>query len=94
MSTIKVRFVDELPPRAKTGRKPGKGKYAKVADKLRKQPGRWAWIASVQGRNQVYSLRSRLTAYGVQVAIRVANGGWYRVYARYNPKTIDSTPSE
>lgn len=87
MSNIKVRFVDELPLPSKTGRKPGKGKYARVAERLRKQPGRWAWVASVKTRAQTNSLRSHFARYGIQVAVRVNSGGWHRVYARYNPKT-------
>lgn len=88
MSTVKVRFVEAVPPIASSGgRKKGRtaGKYAKVVKTLTANPNRWALVDSVQKKSRAMYAQRILGTHGVKVAIRKAGGNWFRVYACYMP---------
>lgn len=87
---IKVQFVEEVPASQylrKRGPKAGRAsKYAKAVKMLKANPGRWAHIQSVQGKSRTTSITQTLRQNGLEIAVRKAGGGWYKVYSRYNPK--------
>lgn len=86
-----INFVDVVPEPAKRGRKKGRlgpkqRKYARYAKELKKAPGRWALVESVQGRGRISHARNLAKKNGLDVVIRVSANHWYRVYVCYQPK--------
>lgn len=69
-----VEWIDK-PPRKGGGRHPGK--WAKVTDKLKANPNRWAFIGTTNHRNTAYILSNK---YGVHIVSRANKSGTYDMY--------------
>lgn len=85
-----INFVETVPDPSPRGRKKGRlgpkqRKYARYAKELKKAPGRWALIESVQGLKRVSYARKLAKQYGLTAVVRISKNHWYRVYVCYQP---------